>query len=97
MCKALGRAGYHPVVLDNLQYRHERAVKWGPLAKGTTELVSTRSLLPTPRSRHSVRSIRLLDVGLSITDPGKYYRNNFVGTLTLLARIIRLEFWSWRM
>ena len=48
VCKALGRAGYHPAVLDNLQYGHERAVKWGPLTKGTTELVSTRSLLPTP-------------------------------------------------
>ena len=35
-CKALAQAGYLPVVLDNLVYGHEWAVKWGPLEKGDT-------------------------------------------------------------
>ena len=30
-CKALSQAGYQPVVLDNLVYGHDWAVKWGPL------------------------------------------------------------------
>ena len=34
VCKALGRAGYQPVVFDNLRYGHEWAVKWGPLVRG---------------------------------------------------------------
>jgi len=32
-CKALARAGYVPVALDNLVYGHEWAVKWGPFVK----------------------------------------------------------------
>ena len=33
-CKALARAGYSPVTLDNLERGHDRAVKWGPLERG---------------------------------------------------------------
>src|ERR1700688_2373438 len=33
-CKALGRAGYQPIVFDNLRYGHAWAVKWGPLVEG---------------------------------------------------------------
>src|SRR5215216_2544476 len=32
-CKALARAGYTPIVLDNLSAGHPWAVKWGPLVK----------------------------------------------------------------
>ena len=30
-CKALAKAGYRPVVLDDLRTGHADAVKWGPL------------------------------------------------------------------
>ena len=30
-CKALARAGYRPVTIDNLATGHADAVKWGPL------------------------------------------------------------------
>jgi len=33
-CKALARAGYHPIACDNLVYGHPWAVKWGPLEQG---------------------------------------------------------------
>lgn len=33
-CKALNARGDRPVVFDNLVYRHEAAVKWGPLEIG---------------------------------------------------------------
>ena len=33
-CKALARAGYEPVVFDNLSTGWAGAVKWGPLVKG---------------------------------------------------------------
>ena len=32
-CKALRRAGYTPVVLDNLSTGHESFVRWGPLIR----------------------------------------------------------------
>ena len=34
MCKALGRAGYQPIVFDNLRYGHEAAAEWGLLVEG---------------------------------------------------------------
>ena len=33
-CKALARAGYRPVVFDNLSRGHREAVRWGPLIEG---------------------------------------------------------------
>ena len=33
-CKALARAGYRPVVYDNLSRGHREAVRWGPLVEG---------------------------------------------------------------
>ena len=32
-CKALARAGYLPVTLDNLSRGHAELVKWGPLVR----------------------------------------------------------------
>ena len=33
-CKALAKAGYHPITYDNLSTGHESTVKWGPFEKG---------------------------------------------------------------
>ena len=33
-CKALASAGHTPVTLDNFDYGHRWAVKWGPLVEG---------------------------------------------------------------
>ena len=33
-CKALARAGYLPVALDNLVHGHKTAARWGPLVEG---------------------------------------------------------------
>ena len=33
-CKLLARAGYRPVVFDNLSRGHREAVRWGPLVEG---------------------------------------------------------------
>ena len=33
-CKVLARAGYLPVVYDNLSRGHREAVRWGPLVEG---------------------------------------------------------------
>ena len=33
-CKAVARAGYRPVVYDNLSRGHREAVRWGPLVEG---------------------------------------------------------------
>ena len=84
-CKALARAGYEPVAYDNLIYGHDWAVKWGPLERGD---ILDRERLCAAIKAHGVRAVIHLAafayVGESVSDPGKYYRNNVIGTLSLL-------------
>ncbi|MBX3526009.1 MAG: UDP-glucose 4-epimerase GalE [Rhodoblastus sp.] len=84
-CKALAQAGYLPVTYDSLVYGHEWAVKWGPLERGD---ILDRARLDQVVAQH--RPVAIMHfaafayVGESVTDPGKYYRNNVMGSLTLL-------------
>ncbi|BCU06778.1 UDP-glucose 4-epimerase GalE [Allochromatium tepidum] len=84
-CKALARAGYRPITLDNLVYGHEWAVRWGPLEIGD---ISDRTCLDAVIARHRPEAVihfaAYAYVGESVRDPGRYYRNNVAGTLTLL-------------
>lgn len=84
-CKALAAAGYEPVSFDNLVYGHEWAVKWGPLEVGD---VSDRGRLDQVIEKYQPAAIMHFAayayVGESVQHPGKYYRNNVAGTLTLL-------------
>lgn len=87
-CKALARAGYRPVVVDNLVYGHQAAVRWGPLEIGD---IADRALLDNVIERHAPIGVMhfaaFAYVGESVTDPAKYYRNNVAGTLTLLEAL----------
>jgi len=84
-CKALAAAGYRPVCYDNLVYGHPWAVRWGPLEHGD---IADRDRLDAVLSRH--RPVAVMHfaayayVGESVLDPGKYYRNNVLGSLCLL-------------
>jgi UDP-arabinose 4-epimerase len=84
-CKALSRAGYFPVTYDNLVYGHERAVRWGPLEQGD---ILDRARLDEVMNRYKPEAVMhfaaFAYVGESVADPGKYYRNNLIGSLTLL-------------
>jgi len=84
-CKALAAAGYRPVVADSLVHGHQWAVKWGPLEQGD---IADRAFLDGVLQRHRPAAVMhfaaFAYVGESVTDPGKYYRNNVGGTLTLL-------------
>jgi len=84
-CKALAQAGFTPVVYDNLVYGHESAVRWGPLEKGDI-LDSTRlsQVIATYAPKAVIHFAAFAYVGESVADPAKYYRNNVVGTLSLL-------------
>ena len=46
-CKALARAGFEPVVFDNLSTGWKGAVKWGPLVQG--DLMDCASFSIGPR------------------------------------------------
>ncbi len=88
-CKALAGAGYIPVTLDNLVYGHKRAVKWGPFIEGDLEdgdLV--RRVLREHRIMAIVHFAAYAYVGESMSDPGKYFRNNVINTIKLLDSMV---------
>jgi UDP-arabinose 4-epimerase len=84
-CKALALAGYLPVTFDNLVFGHRWAVRWGPLVEG--DLLDREALDQAIRQYEPdavMHFAAFAYVGESVVDPGKYYRNNMVGTLNLL-------------
>ena len=87
-CKALAAAGYVPVTFDNLVYGHRSAVRWGPFVHG--DILDRAALDAALRAWQPVAVMHFAAfayVGESVTNPGKYYRNNVVGSLTLLEAI----------
>src|SRR5271163_33886 len=84
-CKALSRAGYLPVTLDNLERGHERAVKCGPLERGDLRNENDlERVFEAHRPWAVMHFAAYAYVGESTVDPAKYYDNNVGGTAKLL-------------
>jgi UDP-arabinose 4-epimerase len=85
VCKALAQAGYLPIAYDNLVYGHQWAVKWGPFEVGD---IADRKRIDKVIDKYKPWAVMHFAayayVGESMEDPGKYYRNNVSGTLSLL-------------
>ncbi len=84
-CKALRAAGYRAVAFDNLHAGHREAVRYGELVEGD---VADVSAVRRALKQHHVSAVMhfaaLLDVPESVREPGRYYRANVIGTLSLL-------------
>lgn len=84
-CKALGKAGFEPVTVDNLSAGHAEAVRWGKLVEFD---LSDHAALPDLIRAEGVGAVMhfaaSLNVGESVEMPAKYYANNVVNTLALL-------------
>lgn len=88
-CKALAKAGYLPVVFDNLSRGHAWAVKWGPLTKG--DIADTEAVGWVIKKYQPVAAIHFAAyayVGESVGDPSLYYNNNVTGSLRLLDALV---------
>ncbi len=84
-CKALAAAGHTPVAYDNLIYGHDWAVRWGPLERGDIlDPDRLGEVIDQYQPDAVMHFAAFAYVGESVADPAKYYRNNVVGTLTLL-------------
>jgi UDP-glucose-4-epimerase GalE len=83
--KALKQAGYRVVVYDSLVAGHRAAARFGELVEG--DIGDAAQLRRTLR-QHEIGSVMhfaaFLDVGESVRDPAKYYRNNVVGAVAVL-------------
>lgn len=83
--KALKQAGYSVVVFDNLVAGHREAVQFGDFVLGDiTDLAAVRHTIREHRIWAVMHFAAFLDVGESVREPGKYYRNNVTGALTVL-------------
>lgn len=84
-CKALKAAGFTPVTFDNLVTGWEDAVKFGPFEKGD---LLDRARLDEVFAKYQPAAVMhfaaLSQVGESMQNPAKYWRNNVLGSLTLI-------------
>lgn len=88
-CKVLAQAGYVPVAFDNFSTGWEEAVKFGPLARG--DLMDRASIdaafaqyRPIAVMHFAAKSL----VGESMSNPGKYWRENVNGALNLVEAAV---------
>jgi UDP-glucose 4-epimerase len=86
--KALKSSGYKVVILDNLVYGHreiaEEVLKSELIVGDTNDRELLDQLFASRRIDAVMHFAAYAYVGESVSQPDKYYRNNVVGTLTLL-------------
>jgi len=89
---ALQRVGYEVIVLDNLVHGHRDIVENVLQVKLIVGDIGDRAFLDHVFSTYPITAVMhfaaYIAVGESVTDPAKYYRNNVVGTLTLLEAMV---------
>ncbi|AFZ14365.1 UDP-galactose 4-epimerase [Crinalium epipsammum PCC 9333] len=89
---ALQQAGYEVIVLDNLSYGHRELVEQVLKVKLIVGDTSDRALLDQLFATHNIAAVMhfaaYIAVGESVVEPAKYYRNNVIGTLTLLEAML---------
>jgi UDP-arabinose 4-epimerase len=87
--KALKKAGYTPVVLDNLTTGNAFAVRFGPFVEGS---IDDQDLVSRVIRDYQVSGAILFAanayVGESTQVPNKYYLNNVAGSLSFLEALV---------
>lgn len=90
MVKMLSTDGYSVTTLDNLSTGYRDAVKYGEFIEGD---ISDSALLDRLFSTKPFDGVMhfasYIEVGESVSDPSKYYKNNFTHTLNLLDAMVR--------
>ena len=82
--------GYLPIAFDNLVYGHRDLVKWGPFEEGDiTDSTRLDGVMEKYQPDAVLHFAGFAYVGESVQKPDKYYRNNVVGSLTLLESMIK--------
>jgi len=85
VAKALHRTGHEPIVFDNMSAGRKWAVQWGGFVE--KDLMDKASIEEALRSHQIEAVVQLagsINVGESMQNPGKYFRNNFSITVNLL-------------
>src|SRR5262245_23777048 len=83
--RMLQREGHEIWVFDNLVFGHRGAVAPGRLIEGDLiDQDKVQSVLKEKRIDAVMHFAAFAYVGESVTNPAKYYRNNVIGTLSLM-------------
>ncbi|XWK87026.1 MAG: UDP-glucose 4-epimerase GalE [Phormidium sp.] len=90
--QALQKSDYDVVILDNLVYGHRDIVENALKVELVVGDTGDRALLDNLFSSRNIAAVMHFAayayVGESVSDPAKYYRNNVLGTLTLLEAMV---------
>ncbi len=88
----LQRGGYEVIILDNLVHGHRDFVEDVLQAKLVVGDTNDRLLLDNLFATYPITAVMhfaaYIAVGESVSNPAEYYRNNVVGTLTLLEAMV---------
>jgi UDP-arabinose 4-epimerase len=88
VARALSRAGFLPVTLDDLSAGKCEFVKWGPLIQAG---VDDAGAIDAAIAAHKIEGCVLLagsiEVGRSVREPLAFWRNNVAAPLALLERL----------
>lgn len=88
--KLLNEKGYDTLVLDDLSHGYEDFVKWGELIVGD---LGDKNLLDSIFKEYDIKAVMhfaaFINVGESVLNPKKYYKNNVINTYNLLESMIK--------
>ena len=92
MAKMLAKSGYEVLILDNLSTGFRDAARYGRLIEGD---LADQNLLDQIFSENSIAAVlhfaALSQVGESVREPARYYRNNVANTQNLLDAMLGHE------
>ena len=87
--KLVAASGRRPVIFDNLSSGHRWALKWGDFEEGD---LADRDAIDRVLTKYDVEAVidfaAHIEVGESVRNPRKYFRNNLVNTLNLLDAMV---------
>lgn len=88
-CKALHKAGYTPVTIDNLSTGWSEAVKFGPLEiVDLLDQYKLERVFEKYKPKAAMHFAALSQVGESVINPTRYWRNNVLGSLNLFETCV---------
>ncbi len=92
---ALKQAGYEVLILDNLVYGHRDLVEQVLQVELIVGDTGDRDFLDKLFKSRNITAVMHFSayayVGESVSNPAKYYRNNVIGTITLLEAMLAAE------
>jgi len=90
MVKLLATSGTDVITLDNLSCGYRDAVQYGEFVEGN---LGDPAVLDHVFSNHSIEAVMhfaaFIEVGESVRDPARYYKNNVLNTVILLDAMIQ--------